>query len=127
MTIQELLAQWDRGESIWTMEMGGIGPSYEQAIQLLMIELVRDHAGHPLPSESTFWIWGEHTMHRINHACGGFSGAQVGAAKQIAFRLLRDGYDAFLASIPQDRKILVSAHFPHLEPIPVPVTQEGRP
>ena len=27
----EQLRRWDAGDSIWTVEMGGLGPGYEQA------------------------------------------------------------------------------------------------
>ena len=40
-TAAELVAAWDRGDLVPTIEMGGLGPGYEQAIQVLMIELLR--------------------------------------------------------------------------------------
>ena len=46
-TAQEQLKRWDEGRSIWTISMGGLGPSYEQAIQVLAIEIVRDQLGKP--------------------------------------------------------------------------------
>lgn len=32
-TCEEALARWDAGETVFTAEMGGLGPGYEQAIQ----------------------------------------------------------------------------------------------
>ena len=114
--VVEVIQQWDRGGTVWTIEMGGIGPGYEQAIQLLFIELLRDHQSKPLPTDDLFSTWGDETVSRIDKDCGGFSGAQVGAAKQIAYRMLRDGPVKFHSSIPEDRRIQISKFFPHLEP-----------
>ena len=42
-TAREQVERWDAGQSIWTLEMGGMGPGYEQAIQVLAIEITRDN------------------------------------------------------------------------------------
>lgn len=111
-TPEEVVTAWDKGETVWSIEMGGIGPGYEQAIQVLVIELLRDHLGKPLPDEKDFEKWGKATISRINEDCYGFSGAQVGAAKTIAWRIFRDGYGPTLRSAPKDRLIQVSAIWP---------------
>lgn len=115
----EQLRRWDAGESIWTIEMGGLGPGYEQAIQILAVEILRDEIGKPLPTNETWSDWGNSTIARIDYqlpdgswSCGGFSGAQVRAAKQIAFLWLRDGPQACHKSCPPDRRIQVSKFFP---------------
>lgn len=30
----DLLKRWDAGDPIWSIEMGGLGPSHEQCIQI---------------------------------------------------------------------------------------------
>ena len=117
MDVHELVQAWDSGDSVWSVEMGGLGPGYEQAIQVLILELVRDHKDAPLDRRAETdpevgWAWGNRTVHRVNNWPGcGFSGAQVGAAKSIAYKILRDGYEGFLsrarADVP-DRMIQVS-------------------
>lgn len=116
-TIMDIILEWDAGNTIWSIEMGGLGPGYEQAIQLLFVELVRDMKDTPLPTDETFGEWGNETVTRIDKTCGGFSGAQVDAAKMIAYRMLRDGPQKFYQSIPKDRRIQVSKFFPHHETI----------
>lgn len=37
----EWLARWDAGQNVWTIEMGGLGPGYEQAIQITVAEILR--------------------------------------------------------------------------------------
>lgn len=114
MTVQEALVKWDAGEAVWSIEMGGLGPGYEQAIQILVWELVRD--AEPIPKDGTLEGWGEKAISRADKTCLGFSGAQVGAAKAVASRFLSDGYEETLAKLPQDRRILVSTDWPRVPP-----------
>jgi len=39
--IKEWLKRWDSGDTVWSIEMGGLGPGYEQAIQITVAENVR--------------------------------------------------------------------------------------
>ena len=103
---REQLRRWDAGESIWTIEMRGLGPGYEQAIQVLAIEIVRDNIDKPLPKEKqALDEWGYSTVSRIDYklpdgtySCFGYSGAQVGAARDLAYRWLKVGPAACLKS-----------------------------
>lgn len=124
-TAGEALAAWDRGETVWSIEMGGLGPGYEQAIHVLAFEMVRDNLDKPLPvaeavrqrGDAIWETWGDDTVHRVNEWPGcGFSGAQVGAAKQLAYRFLKDGHRASLDSMrahDKDRLTQVSKTWPH--------------
>jgi hypothetical protein len=125
-TAQEQLRRWDEGRFIWTISMGGLGPGYEQAIQVLAIEIVRDQLGKPLPTnkENTEANreWGYATVERIDvkqadghYSCGGFSGGQVGAARFLAYQWLSIGPKA-LHDDPRydDRHILASNFWPHV-------------
>jgi hypothetical protein len=118
---REQLRRWDAGKTIWSIEMGGMGPGYEQAIQTLAIEIVRDQIDHPLPAKPSP-NWGDATVIRCDaklpdgsYAMGGFSGAQVGAAKQLAWKWLTDG-PKVVHELPQlkDRHILVSRFWPRV-------------
>ncbi len=119
VTAAEALRQWDAGESVWSIEMGGLGPGYEQAIQVLAFEIIRDELGKELPEPGHADRWGDVTVHRVNDWPGcGFSGAQVGAAKFIAYRFLRDGPKAALEAYKKqepdgERMIQVSRTWPH--------------
>lgn len=115
-TVADVLKAWDAGESIWTVERGGLGPGYEQAIQVLFVEMLRDLTGKPLPDPKSpeASTWGDDTVHRLNHF--GFSGAQVGMARDLAWRVIRDGYHVTLESakrqLGNDCLILVGKNFP---------------
>lgn len=125
MTNEELLAKWDAGEPVWTCEMGGMGPGYEQCIQLMAFEMFRAILASPpkewkaLEGEKGHEAWRRYRdsieeTPAVKSAISqlGPSGAQVGAAMGLACRFAEKGYEN--AGIPEDRKILVSKHFPAL-------------
>src|SRR2546425_352652 len=86
---REQLRRWDTGETIWSIEMGGLGPGYEQAIQTLAIEIVRDEIDKPLPQgKEDRHSWADATVSRVDAQ---LPGAQVGAAKHLAWKWLTDG------------------------------------
>lgn len=117
-TAREALRRWDAGQSVFTVEMGGLGPGYEQAIQILVFEIIREHIGQhkPLPKPGTSANgWMDSCAHRVSETAGGFSGAQVGAAKNLAYYYLKDGYAKTLESFKEkdkDRTIQVSNFWP---------------
>ena len=114
----EQLRRWDAGETIWTIDMGGMGPGYEQTIQVGAIELTRDQLGKPLPApddKKANRVWGDATIKRIDDQIG-FSGAQWGACRFLAYKWLSIGPKA-LHQDPayKDRHIQVSNKWPRVE------------
>ncbi|KKK93920.1 hypothetical protein LCGC14_2688070 [marine sediment metagenome] len=41
-TLDEAIERWDAGRSLFSVEMGGLGPGYEQAIQILKKKRTKD-------------------------------------------------------------------------------------
>lgn len=116
----DMLTRWDAGRSVFTVEMGGLGPGYEQAIQILVMELIRNEGNKPIPEDEKGWRdWGIATIHRLNEICGDFSGAQVQAAKNLAARFIKFGPQETFKSLrdagQSDRIIQVSKHFPSMD------------
>lgn len=121
-TVDEMLAAWDRGDTIWTIEMGGLGPGYEQAIQVAAVEFAREsRAFQRTEDEKADWErFGEvcdAVLHRIDADLGGLTGAMYGAAKQIAWQwCCGGGPEAFLRKAREqgleDRIIQCSKDFP---------------
>lgn len=119
-TVAEAIARWDAGEAVFSVEMGGLGPGYEMAIQGLAFELMR------AIEASGFDQWDddlarkqfdEETIEPVVRECdakpwGGFSGSQVGVAKNLAACVCRRGYRAALRDpkLPADRRIQVCRH-----------------
>jgi hypothetical protein len=112
-TCEQALAQWDAGQSVFTVEMGGIGPGYEQCIQVLVFELLRDAINGAIPmvkAGDRLVTWGDSTVDRLNDRLG-FSGAQVGAAKNLASGMLVHGYRKAVNSVEKGRHIQASKGF----------------
>jgi hypothetical protein len=124
----EQVRRWDTRKSIWTIEMGGMGPGYEQAIQVLAVEITRDNLGKPLPDPNSEASkeWGFATVERIDqkqadgsYSCGGFSGAQVGAARWLAYQWLSIGPAALHADKLYDgRHIQALNYWPRVPETP---------
>ncbi len=119
-TAAEALARWDAGDGVFTAEMGGLGPGYEQVIHVAAFEFVRELLTRTLPD------WDDEPAvkkfvadvarivdKKINNL--GMSGAQYGAAQNLAYRLVRVGWAKGLSELPDDRKIQVSKTWPSLE------------
>lgn len=112
---REVLQAWDNNEIIHTIEMGGLGPGYEQAIHAAVFETIRELLGVDLksiPDEelSDFMnkaMWGSAEISKL-----GLSGAQAGAAKHVAYKALTIGWEELQKIIPDDRRIMVRKHFP---------------
>lgn len=112
---RQALAEWDRGEPIQSIEMGGIGPAYEQAIQILTWELVRvwldalstgrQAAGEALDDEIARPV-----ISRLDRKLG-FSVAQVAVAKNLAANFVTQGHAA-CCNRYRDRCIMVVKNFP---------------
>lgn len=119
---EDVLRKWDEGGTIWSITMGGLGPGYEQALQVCAMEILRqmiqekvDHSGWEEDGAMREY---SNTLHdkigdRIKPL--GVSGAQFGAALNIAARIYKYGPRKFAEGIPEDRKIQVSSHWPRIE------------
>lgn len=128
LTAADLLAKWDSGQSIWTIEMGGMGPGYEQAIQIAAVEMAREGLDVPLegPKEGHDAIWTEvchRALKKHDEALGGLSGAMYGAAKWLSWRWVHGGGPAKLiedteARGDRDRVMQVSKNFPRAPDAP---------
>jgi hypothetical protein len=117
------LKRWDGGRSVWTIEMGGLGPGYEQCIHITCAEILR----HMLKSkyDCAAWVDGDEAWKRDCAAIEratldnetveklGLSGAQYGAALSIAVQIYRRGpRDVMADPKVKDRHIQVSKNFP---------------
>lgn len=116
------LARWDAGRGVWSIEMGGLGPGYEQCIHITAAEILR----HLLAAKYDAALWQDKdTWARDRELIEkdgfanpvieklGLSGAQWGAAMQVATKLYMDGPRKIMnLSELKDRHIQVSKNFP---------------
>jgi hypothetical protein len=113
-TAEDWLKAWDDGETVWSVEMGGMGPAYEQAIQVLAAETLR----HFIKTKPDFesdeglkntkeayekWSFEDPIVKKI-----GPTGAMMGGARNLASNFYRRGpYKALSDEAVADRKIQV--------------------
>jgi len=128
---RELLAKWDGGEIVWTIEMGGLGPGYEQALQIAMIENLRFMVNYPFDfaeydslreadedaADSMYEKYRDARDYCVHFRPGasdmGLSGAQAGAAGSLSSRMARLGPAAVLKEVEEDRRrIMISREWP---------------
>lgn len=127
-TVDQMLEAWDKGETIWSLEMGGIGPGYEQALQIAAVEFSRagkDYSpvgDNEKDAEAWRTLCGE-VLSRINESLLGLSGAQYDAASWLAWQWCHKGgpralMDRTKKKGDSERLIQVSSKFPEYVPSP---------
>jgi hypothetical protein len=116
------LKRWDEGTTVWTIEMGGLGPGYEQCIHITAAEILR----HLLDRKYELAAWDDREAwerDRKEIETAGFanerisalslSGAQWGAAMNLALQFYRRGPRAVMTDERvKDRHIQVQRAFP---------------
>lgn len=120
-TAAQALEKWDKGESVFTVSMGGLGPGYEQVIHILAFEFIREFKDRDwsrewakdelkaLGDEMDEWAFKAEFYKKL-----GPSGAQHGAARQMAYQYMQYGYRHMVERAPKDRLIQVSKFFPQV-------------
>lgn len=120
-TIEEWLQRWDSGRSVWSISMGGLGPGYEQAIQVTVVEVLRHMVAEQYDADSwedtgwkrdrekiEAWSFKHEPITKL-----GLSGAMWGAAMNLACMLYRHGpVKVITDERVKDRHIQVSKNFP---------------
>lgn len=114
----DALAAWDRGEVLWSVEMGGLGPAYEQCIQILVFEMIRGALKRGRPASITdFGLVAASVASNLDSVYH-FSGAQVAVARSLAWNFCNRGYRASMADpAVLDRMIQVTRKMPEAPPL----------
>jgi len=86
--LRQWIADYDSGKAMESVKMGGISEEYEAAIQECAIETIRNLQMIALPEDKEAFgaavqVAADAAVDLLNDECG-FSGAQVGAAKNMA-------------------------------------------
>lgn len=122
---QELLDRWDRGEGVWTLQMGGISPGYEQSLQIAAFEMIRF-----LLTQSIDWKALDEDKAKVRDLYDrtseaiapisdrlGLSGSQHGAAFNMATVFVRHGPVKAMEMAPADRRQQQCRRFPTLDEV----------
>jgi hypothetical protein len=96
----EWLKRWDNDDLVWTIDMGGMGPGYEQCIQIMAAEILRHllKVGYDKSTWKDKEVW-RRDRDKIEGAMFANdwvkknmpSGAQLGAAMSLATSLYMRG------------------------------------
>lgn len=122
-TWRDAAKAWLANEHVWSVEMGGLGPGYEQCIQTIIFEILSRWEGKDPKWEiaeytkeypADFEAHAEKVIGELDKKFG-FSGAQVGCGKNVAFQFMHHGYETMMNKAPEDRKIQVMRKFPSLD------------
>ena len=118
----EWLRRWDAGRIVWTIEMGGFGPGYEQCIHITCAEILRYMLAQnyiaDLWKNDAGWKQVREDIETMSHKNPiiktlGLSGAQWGAAMNLASQIYRHGPAKVMQDKRvKDRHIQVSHTFP---------------
>lgn len=118
-TVNEALELWDKGTPLMTLEMGGIGPGYEQCIHIGVFEIIRHFLKNPPLSSEAKEAYPaiDEALTKINIEKNlQLTGAQAGAIKSLAFHFFHYGYAATINTYKNKRGIMISRNFPSLSP-----------
>jgi hypothetical protein len=122
------LKRWDEGHSVWTIEMGGLGPGYEQCIHVTAAEILRVMLEAKFDASKwtkaydglSQWKRDRDVIDKLVMAVPavkalGLSGAQWGAALNLASMFYMQGPVKIMQDERvKDRHIQVSKNFPSL-------------
>jgi hypothetical protein len=121
ITNRILLEDWDRGDEITVVEMGGLEVAYEQVITALAMEFLRCMEANPFQHEDLMLKWDEceevrklwhdyvnsmtsdHRVQKIANKFNGYTEAQEAAALNMARVFHRRGYVDAMNSVPTER------------------------
>lgn len=125
ITNEDALKAWDAGDSVWSCDMGGLGPSYEQCIQIVGFEMLRAMLADPVidwdavTGEQRQEKWSAYrdrieAVPEVRDVIEKLqpTGAQFGAAMSLAAVFARNGYAKGMAMVPEERRIQVRKDFP---------------
>lgn len=116
---EKMLKAWDDNELVHTIEMGGLGPGYEQCIHILAFECLRALLATPPTGDNerdfmeSFNAITDAAIRKADEGLGGVSGAQAGAARTLAYHWRYGvGPEAMQQQVEPDRRIMVRKQFP---------------
>ena len=131
-TAEEVLTAWDKGALVWSVAMGGMGPAYEQQIQIMAMEMMRAFSTMDVPTEKAMSAYTQAQTEAlkgkiddlaqgvVDQHFRGCSGAQRSAAENLAWRFVAFGPERAIESMGDNsRRILVSRNFPQAPAPPV--------
>lgn len=117
ISTDEVIARWRAGDTVFSVELGGLGPGYEQAIQIALFGILGHWLDKKVNPDSLI------KDNRFTEECEqdlteflkdvDLSGAMYSIASQTAYQFLKHGYAEIMKKCPEDRTIQVERNFPN--------------
>jgi len=125
VTALEALINFESGQPVHVIDLGGMGPGYEQAIWNAIFMMIKDRdkdgIAHWTDKEGDNTIWARKGKHgRVCDEDGQrvwkglhLSGAQADQAITTVMQVLTYGWRTMMEKVPEGRSIMVSIDFPN--------------
>lgn len=114
---KEEAQKWGRGDLIESIKMRNFCPSYEQAAQIFLWEIMLRWKGKP-PKEEVFIQYIEHTeqvAHDLRDTLREFDVTVMHEwVATTAWYFMTSGYDKVMSATPEGKKLWVTKRFPVL-------------
>ena len=125
-TAKDALDQFEEGNIVAVIVLGGLGPGYEQTIWNCIFKMIRAyHKESPddwfTEDEELKKVEGKDYLDVLDEKLSavskgdGLSGAQAGAIKSTFYQMMKFGWRHMMEKAPKDRIIQISKHFPKYE------------
>jgi len=106
-----VVERWKKGETVFTIELGGLGPGYEQAIQNYLFDILtylieKKIDVKKLTLKKHYTKYYEEICSEVSNGRD-LSGAMYGAAMVTAFQFYKYDYESMMRQVPDDRLIQV--------------------
>lgn len=111
----DALKIWDSGEPLWSVKMGGFGPTYELCIQFSAFELIRAFKGIILQGcDAVIDEELDRALSKIDDEFNlGHSELTAGASKILAYSYMKVGYRKTLEYADKKQIIQVDNNWQH--------------
>jgi hypothetical protein len=116
MNCEELIEAWDKDEIITSIEMGGLGPGYEQAIQTVAVEFARATKDVDPGDRGAFQRACHRVLETLDNDLRGITLGMFAAAEWLARKWRTVGPEGLIEEAKKDGKedriVLVRRVFP---------------
>lgn len=113
-TWQDALAGWDSKEPVFTIELGGLGPSYEQCMHITIFEVLRMIGDMDISlHRDTQCDVIDKAIRSVNREEDlGLSGAQAAMIRRFVYTVMNHGWHDTIVKYDSDRHIQVCRKWP---------------
>lgn len=108
---KSVVLDWDKKGIVYVPELGGMSPSYEQTIIILIIEFARAIIIQRPQTAGALTGCCQEVLEKINGGLG-CSGAQFDVARRWAASAVLLGWNELYQSMPENMRTMAARHFP---------------